>query len=220
MSLTGHAMMFHIGLWHAYTSIAVVYLGKNTAYFITTNGQRLRGNPLSTIYPISWLVSDILLGEKRWTNSSDVCQYPRPRKRKPLGSSNWISEGISKEYVGRYGHLLYGNIYVFYRNNILMVNLTDLVSATLWYTDTAKDALFKLEVHGKIGRVIDDRNPLMKFGVRKESMYGEVELIAEDESFLYKREVDFNGGSHTHFSVNQCVIALLIFMYEMVRLQI
>ena len=198
--------MFHTGGWFSYSAIAVVYHQENLAYFMTLNGPYPR--PDSAMYPLSYLVSDVLLQEARWINTSVACSYPSPWKTRKIQDLvqntksqvdyKEISKDASRAYIGIYGHRLYGNVEVFYENNTLMVNMTHLLGASLMY-DQDSDS-FDLKPNGPIGRLYASRKSQMKFIDKREKLYYGVELLYPNwiERFQFHRDTDFFADISSH----------------------
>ena len=150
-------MMFHTGNFFSYTAIAIVYREMNASIFITINGPWLPRKAVT--FPLSYLISDMLLKEEPWLNSSLACDYPSPWRR--ISPSNHteqnnslpvykdMTEEEATAYVGLYGHLLFGNINITYKNQTLVVSLTSLMDATLHYIEEAD--LFDLKLSGPLG---------------------------------------------------------------------
>ena len=188
--------MFHTGGMHGYSAIAVVYRKKNMAYFINLNGPWPR--PDSAMYPLSWLIDDILLKEDRWINSSFSCEFPLPWKNRtfygnnndPLPVYEDITKESSKPYVGKYGHMLFGNIEVFHENNMLMINITTLLSATLKYR--AANDTFDLKLHAPYNNLYHRAKATMKFVNKTGTLYNGITLEAWSEDYFFTRGVDFN----------------------------
>ena len=194
----GHVMMWHTGGWFSYSAIAVVYRQKNLAYFITLNGPTPR--PDSAMYPLSYLVSDVLLQEARWINTSVACSFPSPWKTRNTQSTaaqttshdyKEISTDASKSYTGKYGHKLYGNINVFYENKTLMVNLTYLLDASLMYDEDSDT--FDLIPHGPLARLYARRKSHMQFTDKRGNVFNSVKLVYPTwaETYNFRRDIDF-----------------------------
>ena len=211
----GHEKMVHTGGMHGYSAIAGVYRKKNMAYFINVNGPWPLPDPV--IYPLSWLLDDILLNEERWFNSSFSCSFPLPWKNRtddnddedPLPVYENITTESSKPYVGRYGHMLFGNIEVFYKNRTLMVNITALLSATLKYR-VANDT-FDLKLHAPYNNLFYDAKATMKFANKTGMLYNDITLKAWSETYHFNRGVDFNmdetsGQNCLHISLTGLVM--------------
>lgn len=105
--------MFHPGNWYGYSSAVGFFPGKYAGFGISINGP-WPSNYRTYLAPLSYALSDLVLGEKQWLNDTTVCTFPAPWKN-PITSSNITQPNRSpvtkaSQYVGDYGHRIFGTM--------------------------------------------------------------------------------------------------------------
>nr|XP_022310445.1 uncharacterized protein LOC111115853 [Crassostrea virginica] len=109
----GHKKVFHPGNWYGYSSAVGFFPGKYAGFGISINGP-WPSNYRTYLAPLSYALSDLVLGEKQWLNDTTVCTFPAPWKN-PITSSNITQPNRSPvtkatQYVGDYGHRIFGTM--------------------------------------------------------------------------------------------------------------
>ena len=69
----------------------------------------------TTIEPLSYVFSDILLQEDTWLNISSICSFPEPWEKLPVSKNKTVEKIPTDNYdvtpcIGSFGHRIYGDI--------------------------------------------------------------------------------------------------------------
>lgn len=105
--------MLHPGNWYGYNAVAGVFPDQKAGFVITVNGPWYM-NYRHNLAQLSYVLSDILLGEKQWIDNSTICSFPSPWKSTSTWSSNntqsirWTVDDVN-QYTGDYAHRIFGN---------------------------------------------------------------------------------------------------------------
>ncbi|XP_067661438.1 uncharacterized protein [Haliotis asinina] len=109
----GHRQMMHLGYLHSYISSLKLFPDLDFGIFTSANGPGTRNFDLQNV--ISFYISDILMGDQPWLNSSTACTYPSPwNEMTPRTQNNSDVTNTDVEcldcYVGKYGQHLLGDV--------------------------------------------------------------------------------------------------------------
>ncbi|XP_046576125.1 penicillin-binding protein 4-like [Haliotis rubra] len=110
----GYNVIMHTGSIHSYISYLKLYPDLDFGIFVSENGPgTLEGGFAENI--IASYISDILMGDKSWLNSSTACTFPMPWDNWPPSIQN-NSDVTNTDvdcldcYFGKYGQLLFGDV--------------------------------------------------------------------------------------------------------------
>ncbi|XP_041357397.1 uncharacterized protein LOC121374360 [Gigantopelta aegis] len=108
-----YTKIWHSGGLHSYKSLISFYPKFNAGVFVTENGPGPR-LPLNVIVPY---ISDILIGQNTWLNSSTACSFPQPWTASANKSDNSgdVTHDVIKnahKYIGSYGNRMVGDLTV------------------------------------------------------------------------------------------------------------
>ncbi|XP_046559560.1 uncharacterized protein LOC124268258 [Haliotis rubra] len=112
----GYKKFMHGGNFHSYIASLELYPDVHFGIFVSANGPGTKDEEIGEKL-ISFYVSDILIGDQPWLNSSTACTFPLPwDKWTPSGQNN--SDVTNSDvkfpdcYVGKYGQRLFGDLEV------------------------------------------------------------------------------------------------------------
>ncbi|KAK3097427.1 hypothetical protein FSP39_009572 [Pinctada imbricata] len=222
----GHEMMFHHGMFHAYNAFTVIYPKAKSALILTVNG------PLpmylnTDLIPLSYLISDILLEETPWLQSSDACTYPtrwvNATAHKPKTTDyefRNLTDAQVIRYTGRYGHLFFGDIDIFHQDGALMTMLGSFMNITLRYEP--RKVRFVGFLEGTL-RTTLSFSPIVTFSELQNDLYQNMTLHFvgfTNEVYWFHRKVSFNGKNNLTNSgitpLTFCDMTSLCFCYIIV----
>ncbi|XP_046575843.1 penicillin-binding protein 4-like [Haliotis rubra] len=110
----GYRQMMHTGGLHSYITYLKLYPDLDFGIFSSANGPETM-DEVTAQNTISFYVSDILMGDQPWLNSSTACTYPSPWGKMPPSTQN-NSDVTNSDvecldcYVGKYGQHLLGDV--------------------------------------------------------------------------------------------------------------
>ncbi|XP_046558560.1 penicillin-binding protein 4-like [Haliotis rubra] len=110
----GYRQMMHTGGINSYITFLKLYPDLDFGIFSSASGPETTDEAIAQ-NTISFYVSDILMGDQPWLNSSTACTYPSPwGKLPPSTQNNSVVTNSDVEcldcYVGKYGQHLLGDV--------------------------------------------------------------------------------------------------------------
>ncbi|XP_067661439.1 uncharacterized protein [Haliotis asinina] len=110
----GYRQFKHTGGFHSYITYLKLYPDMNFGIFSSANGPGTANEGIAQNI-ISFYISDILLGDQPWLNSSTACTFPSPWGKVPPSTQNNsdvtnTDVECPKCYVGKYGQHLFGDV--------------------------------------------------------------------------------------------------------------
>lgn len=112
----GHKRLLHPGSWYGYAAVVGFFPDKNAGFSISINGPWYN-NYRTYLAPLSYVLSDIILGESQWLDNNTICSFPAPWKNPAsTSSSNTTQPPLgsmpieSGKYVGTYGSRVFGSM--------------------------------------------------------------------------------------------------------------
>ncbi|XP_067661436.1 uncharacterized protein [Haliotis asinina] len=112
----GYKNIMHGGNFHSYIASLELYPDVHFGIFVSANGPGTKDEEIAEKL-ISFYISDILIGDYPWLNSSTACTFPLPWDNwTPSGQNN--SDVTNSDvkcpecYVGKYGQCLFGDLEV------------------------------------------------------------------------------------------------------------
>ncbi|XP_046368721.2 penicillin-binding protein 4-like [Haliotis rufescens] len=110
----GYKRVRHTGGLCSYITYLELYPDMDFGIFVSANGPGTMDEAVAERM-ISFYISDILIGDQPWLNSSTACTFPLPwDKAPPSGQNNSDVTNAEVEcldcYVGKYGHYLFGDL--------------------------------------------------------------------------------------------------------------
>ncbi|XP_067661440.1 uncharacterized protein [Haliotis asinina] len=110
----GYRQVMHTGGLHSYITFLKLFPNLDFGIFSSANGPGSTDEGVAQNI-ISFYVSDILMGDQPWLNSSTACTYPSPWGKMPPSTQN-NSDVTNTDvdcldcYVGKYGQHLLGDV--------------------------------------------------------------------------------------------------------------
>ncbi|XP_046368648.2 penicillin-binding protein 4-like [Haliotis rufescens] len=110
----GYKQFMHTGGFYSYITYLELYPDLEFGIFVSANGPGTADEGIAENI-ISFYISDILIGDQPWLNSTTACTFPLPWDKAPQSGQN-NSDVTNAEvecldcYVGKYGHYLFGDL--------------------------------------------------------------------------------------------------------------
>ncbi|XP_067661435.1 uncharacterized protein [Haliotis asinina] len=227
----GYRKIMHSGGLFSYITYLTLLPDLDFGIFTSANGPGTRdeGNAQKAI---AYYISDILIGDQPWLNSSTGCTFPMPWEDVSESSQN-NSDITNTEvecldcYIGRYGNYMFGDLDVVQSSESSL----ELHYGRLWgsLNTTADKSTFKVDFFGSFRFLSRPGNEtfLAKVIFRglNEGKYSTVDLILvrkltftrgisfHDKNIFTSAESGTNGQSITAFSILFMVITTLCVVF-------
>ncbi|XP_046576226.1 penicillin-binding protein 4-like [Haliotis rubra] len=223
----GYKKVMHSGGLFSYITYLTLLPDLDFGIFTSANGPGTRdeGNAQKAI---AYYISDILMGDQPWLNSSTACTFPMPWEDVSESSQN-NSDITNSEvkcvdcYVGKYGNYMFGDLDVVKSSGSSLELYYGRLRGSL--NTTADESTFKLDLFGSFRLLSRPGNDtfLAKviFKGLNEGKYSKVDLILvrkltftrgisfHDKNIFTSAETGTNGQSIKKFSNLLMVIATL-----------
>lgn len=193
----GNIDFFHGGSMFSYNSVVVVDANTQTGIAVTVNGLNPTVLELD-LYPLAYYLKDILLGKTPWLNKTTICSYPEPWRSlayRPFPKQNVLEKyvGETKEFVGVFGHTLYGEVLVMEYNQSINLHWGKVMKGTLY---DRRNLSFRLRVDDDVFIVLGKEIGAIKvvFGQFYSGQYNGIEITFQGmmETYNFSRDVEFN----------------------------
>ena len=168
--------MWHSGSLTTYKTRVWLYPDVGLGLFVSSNGPLGSASSWGLILTLQYL-SDLLLGEEPWLNTSTLCTFPEPWKPSPpVDTMTPPADDPVRDagdYTGTYHHPAFGNVTVTRDpgTNALKLHMGRYMEAKLLYNQTSD--IFYTTLVGELW-YLDDRIPV-KF-IRSTDEVGIVQL--------------------------------------------
>ena len=139
---TGYKRVWHSGGLTTYKTHVWLYPDVGLGLYISTNGPLGSASSWGLILTLQYL-SDLLLGEEPWLNTSTLCTFPEPWKPSPpVDTMTPPADDPVREagdYTGTYHHPAFGNVTVTRDpgTNALKLQMGRYMEAKLLYNQTS-----------------------------------------------------------------------------------
>ena len=217
ISISGYKKIWHSGSIATFKSQVWLYLDKGFGIYVTSNGPPA-SSTTRALKSILQYISDILLGEMPWLNTTTICTFPKPWKteEKPEESddepasfhelSQQNSPHRSSEYMGKYSNPGFGDVIIssgvhtplgFKMGQILEADLHYNASEDKFYTNfTGKYWYFKERIPLQFGDYITNKGYDTVY-IPLYSPFDQVEAMpffkGSSKEKYYTLRGDFNG---------------------------
>ncbi|XP_046368647.2 penicillin-binding protein 4-like [Haliotis rufescens] len=192
----GYKQVRHTGGLFSYITWLGLYPDMDFGIFVSANGPGTTDEGITETI-ISFYISDILIGDQTWLNSSTACTFPLPwEKMPPSGQNNSDVTNAEVEcldcYVGKYGHYLFGDLDVRRGPGSSLELHYNRLSGSL--NTTVDKSTFKLEAWGSFRLFSRPGNatvlvPVNFHGINK-GKYSQIDLIFPHK-LTFKRGIGF-----------------------------
>lgn len=181
----------------SYNSVVVVDLITKTGIAVTVNGLNPTILELD-LYPLAYYLKDLLLDKTPWLNETTICSYPEPWGNpafRSLPTQNVLEKYIGEtgEFVGVFGHTLYGEVLVTENNQSIDLKWGEVMKGTLY---DRRNLSFRLRVDDDVFRVLGKEIGVIKvvFNQFYSGQYNNIEIIFQGmmETYTFSRDVEFN----------------------------
>eukprot|EP00105_Crassostrea_gigas_P008778 XP_011423466.1 PREDICTED: uncharacterized protein LOC105325546 [Crassostrea gigas] len=113
----GHKRLFNPGNRYGYSAVVGFFPDKNAGFSISINGPWYN-NYRTDLAPLSYVLSDIILGESQWLDNNTICSFPAPWKNPASNSSSTTTQPpvesvpieSKTQYLGTYGSRVFGTM--------------------------------------------------------------------------------------------------------------
>ncbi|XP_052683081.1 uncharacterized protein LOC128163506 [Crassostrea angulata] len=194
----GHKRLLHPGNWYGYSAVVGFFPDKNAGFSISINGPWY--NDYRTyLAPLSYVLSDIILGESQWLDNNTICSFPAPYKNPssivPLNRSMPRDETIPIEtpkYVGIYESRVFGTMTIGQINGqILTFQMNSAGIGNLSIISRA-DGSFRMIFNELLNDVVGSDCSL-QFGSFNNESYQSVKVASNCfyTTYEYKKGVEF-----------------------------
>ncbi|XP_061172484.1 uncharacterized protein LOC133181862 [Saccostrea echinata] len=202
---------FHGGSMFSYSAVVVTDPETQIGIAVTQNGLY----PISLerdLYPLAYYLKDILQGQIPWLNKSTICSYPEPWQRSypiqlPTQNVKERYVGDSEEFVGTFGHTLFGEVKVTDNNGSLDLQWGNIIKGTL-YDFVKKKLNFKLRLQDETYQVIGYELGSIDilFQEKSSGKYTKVEIKFSKvmEIYDFSRQISFFSPSTSSSTVKLC----------------
>lgn len=193
----GSVDFFHGGSMFSYNSVVVVDSINKTGIAVTVNGLNPTILELD-LYPLAYYLKDLLLNKTPWLNETTICSYPEPWGNpafRPLPTQNVLEKYIGEtgEFVGVFGHTLYGEVLVTENNQSIDLKWGEVMKGTLY---DRRNLSFSLRVDDDVFRVLGKEIGVIKvvFNQFYSGQYNNIEITFQGmmETYTFSRDVEFN----------------------------
>ena len=176
--------------------------------FVSINGEGTIAHMVKSL--VITHVTDILQGEEPWINLTAACEFPKPWKEFPKNISYFkvFNRAVSpkkplKEYAGRYGNMLYGNLTVSLdkKNNQLKLVYGKL-SFRMYPTTTAEELY--IESEEKTWMIQNFKVTFTFSGRDSKADTITVPFAMDEEPPVFKRGLLFKMASHSPTGPIRC----------------
>lgn len=194
---SGSVDFFHGGSMFSYNSVVVVDLITKTGIAVTVNGLNPTILELD-LYPLAYYLKDLLLDKTPWLNETTICSYPEPWGNpafRPLPTQNVLEKyvGETGEFVGVFGHTLYGEVLVTENNQSIDLKWGEVMKGTLY---DRRNLSFRLRVDDDVFSVLGKEIGVIKvvFNQFYSGQYNNIEITFQGmmETYTFSRDVEFN----------------------------
>ncbi|XP_061185460.1 uncharacterized protein LOC133193512 [Saccostrea echinata] len=194
-SYRGYKKLLHPGNWYGYSAVAGFFPDQKAGFVISINGPWYN-NYKVTLAPLTYVLSDILLGEKQWIDNNTICSFPFPWKSTGTSTTNnhtmstQSNQMDMNQFTGDYGHRIFGTLKIreiesqklsFQMNSAGIGNLT-LVSDGV--------GKFRMTFNELLSDVAESTCSL-QFFTKSEGKYQKVTISCLYSTFEYQRGVNF-----------------------------
>lgn len=197
---TGDIDFLHGGSMFSYYSVVVMDPTTQTGLALTVNG--LNPTILSyDLYPLAYFLKDILLGQTPWLNVTTICSYPAPwlpssQRTPPKQNVQEKYMGSTKEFMGKFGHALYGQVKVTEKDQSLYFQWGNMINGTLY---DHKKSQFRLRLDDNVYLVLGPEfgSANIAFSNYSSGQYNNLKLTLYrlTETYDFERGVSFEVSS-------------------------
>lgn len=182
----------------SYNSVVVMDTIKQTGIAVTVNGLNPTILQLD-LYPLAYYLKDLLLDKTPWLNKTTICSYPEPWGNpffRPPPTQNVEEKyvGETGEFVGVFGHTLYGEVLVTDNNQSIDLKWGEVMKGTLY--DRTNLLSFRLRVDDDVFSVLGNEIGDIKvvFNQFYSGQYNNLEITFQGmmEKYNFSRDVEFN----------------------------
>ncbi|XP_062618738.1 uncharacterized protein LOC134280344, partial [Saccostrea cucullata] len=194
-SYRGYKKLLHPGTWYGYSAVAGFFPDQNAGFVISVNGPWYM-DYTNSLAPLTYVLSDILLGEKPWLDNTTMCSFPSPWKSTGTSATNnnTVSTQTSRldmsQFTGDYGHRIFGTLKIreiesqklsFKMNSAGIGNLTRLSDGLAKFGMTFNELL----------NDVAESTCSLQFYTKSEGKYQKVTTTCFYSTFEYQRGVNF-----------------------------
>lgn len=197
---TGDIDFLHGGSMFSYYSVVVMDPTTQTGIALTVNG--LNPTILSyDLYPLAYFLKDILSGQTPWLNVTTICSYPAPwlpssQRTPPKQNVQEKYMGSTKEFVGKFGHALYGQVKVTEKDQSLYFQWGNMINGTLY---DHKKSQFRLRLDDNVYLVLGPEfgSANIAFSNYSSGQYNNLKMTLYKlmETYDFERGVSFEVSS-------------------------
>ena len=177
----------------------------------------------TTIEPLSYIFSDILLQEDPWLNISSMCSFPEPWEKLPVSKNKTVEKISTDNYdvtpcIGSFGHRIYGDITTNtdspYGNITFKINLAGEGNLT-----RVKKDIFRMDFIGILPLIVGS-NCKARFDVMSGGLFQKLHVSCLG-SYDFERGVRFlvddplpSKGTLPAFSITKLMMWILFFAFQ------
>ncbi|XP_062583657.1 uncharacterized protein LOC134245384 [Saccostrea cucullata] len=194
-SYRGYKKLLHPGNWYGYSAVAGFFPDQNAGFVITINGPWYI-NYKNSIAPVSYVLSDILLGESQWLDNNTICSFPAPWKSTGATPINNNTQPVQpaemdvNQFTGDYGHRIFGTMKI---REVESQKLSfQMNSAGIGNLSLLSDGVGKFHMtFNELMSDVAESTCSLQFGMKSDGKYQKVTASCFYSTYEYQRGVDF-----------------------------